>query len=64
MFQETIREFNYNLRARFVDNMWVLERKFGFFWFRIKDDRGRDSFSAISDAVIALSRIANKYGRE
>ena len=60
MFQETIREFNYDLRARLVGNRWVLERKFGPFWFRIKDERGRDSFSAISDAVIALSKIANK----
>jgi len=60
MFQETKREFNYNLRTRLLNSRWVLERKFGPVWFKIKDDRGRDSFSAISDAVIALSRIANK----
>ena len=60
MFQETKREFNYNLRARLVANRWVLEQKFGPVWLRIKDDRNRDSFSAISDAVIALSKIANK----
>jgi len=60
MFQETKREFNHNLRVRFVDNRWVLERKMGLFWVTIKDDRGRSFFSAISDAVIALSKIANK----
>ena len=63
MFQETKREFNYNLRARLVANRWVLEKKSGPFWMRVKDERGRDTFSAISDAVIALSKIASKVKR-
>ena len=61
MFQETKREFNHNLRVRLIDNLWVLERKMGLFWIRINDDRGRKSFTGISDAVIALSRIAERY---
>ncbi|MEJ2688621.1 MAG: hypothetical protein P8130_01470 [Deltaproteobacteria bacterium] len=63
MFQETKREFNGNLRVRLVDNFWILERKIGFLWFQTKDDRGKKQFTGISDAVIALSRIAGGYGR-
>lgn len=62
MFQETKREFNYNLRVRLMDNIWILERRIGLLWFRIKDDRGKKQFTGISDAVIALSRVAGKYG--
>ena len=40
LFQETQREFNNNLRARFQhsNRMWVLERKILGFWKKIKDD--------------------------
>jgi hypothetical protein len=61
MFQETKREFNYNLRVRLVNNLWILERRIGFFWFRIRDDRGKKQFTGISDAVIALSRVSGRY---
>lgn len=61
MFQETKREFNFNLRVRLVNDLWVLERKVGILWIRIKDDRGKKQFTGVSDAVIALSRVAGRY---
>jgi len=64
MFQETKREFNHSLRVRLVDNLWILERRIGFIWFQIKDDRGKKQFTGISDAVIALSRIVERYRRK
>ena len=61
MFQETMRIFNHNLRCRLRDDrLWVLERKFLGIWWCVKDDRGNSTYSAVSDACIALYRITKK----